>query len=263
MVSLGAVKSQLLHRARIAGKTAGRLALNALMPPICPIADQHIATQGMVGPAGWSALHFVEAPYCRRCGVPFSTEYGEGVECPSCIAEPPAFDTARAAVVYDDASHDLVIGFKHADRTELAPMFAKWMIRAGQDLMTRCSILAPIPLHRQRLAARRFNQSSLLATAIGKQAHIKVAYGELQRVRATPPQQKLSAASRRRNMSGAFAVRRGAAATISGAHVILIDDVLTTGATLSSAARALKKAGARRVDALVLARVVKGGIGAI
>lgn len=247
----------------MAGQAAGRLALNALMPPTCPIAGQPIAMKGMVSPAGWSALHFVEAPYCRRCGVPFSAEYGEGVECPSCIAEPPAFDTARAAVVYDDASHDLVVGFKHADRTELAPMFAEWMVRAGRDLMTNASILAPVPLHRRRLASRRFNQSSLLATAIGKKTHTKVVYDDLQRMRATPPQKQLSAVSRRRNVSGAFAVRRDAAATFAGAHVILIDDVLTTGATLSSAARALKKAGAQRVDALVLARVVKGGIGAI
>ncbi len=251
------------RQTRLVGSAAIRQVLNALMPPICPVSNEEISTSGAVGPAGWSALHFVETPYCQRCGIPFAAEYGSEVECAPCIAGPPDFDTARAAVVYDEASHNLIVGFKHSDRTELAPMFGQWMTRAGRDLIKSTSILAPVPLHRRRLASRRYNQSLLLASEIARNTNARLAVGDLTRTRATPSQKDLSADARRRNLAGAFRVRPGALKTIKDAHVILIDDVLTTGATLSSAARTLKRAGAKQVDALVLARVVKGGIGAI
>ena len=177
--------------------------------------------------------------------------------------EPPDFDRSRAAIVYDDASHRLVVGFKHADRTELAPMLAKWMRRAGADLLSKGVTLMPLPLHRTRLLSRRFNQSQLLASSLAEMTGAKLSLRALQRYRATPPQKELSASARRRNVAGAFKVAKEARGSITNAHIILIDDVLTTGATLSSAARSLKRAGAAQVDALVLARVIKGGVGAI
>ena len=263
VVSLSAVKSQLFQKKRFAKNGAESHALNALAPPFCPVTNEEIKTPHAASPTGWAALHFVEEPYCRRCGIPFAAEYGSAVECASCIATPPDFDRARAAVLYDDASHNLIVAFKHSDRTELAPMFAAWMTRAGNDLVNSASILAPAPLHWRRLVARRYNQSLLLAGAIAKTTGARLAVGDLIRIRATPPQKNLSRDARRRNVAGAFGIRKGAREMIKDAHITLIDDVLTTGATLSSAARTLKKAGARRVDALVLARVVKGGIGAI
>ncbi|MBL4619609.1 MAG: hypothetical protein JKX88_05855, partial [Marinicaulis sp.] len=120
------MKSQIFH---IAGREAGRVSrhvLDALMPPQCPVSGERVARPSMLSGAGWAALHFIEEPFCRRCGIPFAAEYGDEVECPSCIASPPAFDRVRAAVVYDDASHKLIVGFKHSDRTELAPVFARW-----------------------------------------------------------------------------------------------------------------------------------------
>lgn len=244
-------------------RAGGRRALDLLMPPLCPVTGEPVAAPALLSPAGWAALHFIEAPFCRRCGVPFGADYGEGVECPSCIAEPPVFGRARAAMVYDDASHKLVVGFKHADRTELAAMFGAWMVRAGTDVLSGAALIVPVPLHRRRLVARRYNQSALLGASAARAAGAVYAPRALRRTRATPPQKDLSADARRRNVAGAFAVPERARARIEGAHVVLVDDVLTTGATLNAAARALKAAGAAAVDALILARVVKGGVGAI
>ncbi|PQA86499.1 amidophosphoribosyltransferase [Marinicaulis flavus] len=241
-----------------------KAALDLAMPPHCPLTREEVGSARALGAAAWSAVHFIDDPACRRCGVPFSAEYGAEVECPSCIAAPPDFDRARAALVYDDASHRLVVGFKHGDRTELAEMFGGWMARAAGEILDGSPILTPAPLHPRRLLARRFNQSALLARAVAVQSGARLSVDGLVRRRATPPQKDFSADARRRNVAGAFALRDDKArALFRGAHVVLIDDVLTTGATLSAAARALKRAGAARVDALVLARVVKGGIGAI
>jgi ComF family protein len=238
--------------------------LDLVMPPHCPVTREEVSAYGALGPSAWAAAHFIEDPYCGRCGVPFAAEYGVEVECPSCIAYPPDFDRARAALVYDDASHKMIVGFKHGDRTELAAMFGAWMARAGAQMVTQSSILAPIPLHPKRLRSRRFNQSLLLARNVAEGLGAKLSIDGLVRRRETPPQKDLSAEARKRNVSGAFGIRSDAArARFQGAHVVLVDDVLTTGATLSAAARALKRAGAAQVDALVLARVVKGGIGAI
>ncbi len=238
---------------------AVRRILDAVAPPLCPLTDERIDAPGGLSAAGWSRLHFLDDPLCERCGAPFAHDHGADAECAACIATPPDFDRARAAVVYDDASHGLIVSFKHADRTDLAPMFAAWLNRAGGGLFTPGAIVAPVPLHRRRLFARRYNQAALLARALAREAGLAFAPDLLTRVRATPSQKELSADARRRNVAGAFAASAPFANEIEGAHVILIDDVLTTGATLSACARAARRAGAARVDALVIARVVRGG----
>lgn len=257
------MKPQLLTYLNEAVSSGSSAILDAVMPPRCPISGNPVGKIGQLSPQAWSALHFIDAPFCPRCGVPFAAEYGDTIECPSCVAAIPAYDHARAALVYDDASHRLVVGFKHSDRTELAPILAKWLARSGKDLITSASQLVPVPLHARRLLARRYNQSAILAQSVATLSGSQFAPGLLRRIRATPPQKNLSAGARKRNMAGAFEVPRKAASTVTNGHIVLIDDVLTTGATLSACAKALKKAGAKRVDALVLARVVKGGIGAI
>ncbi|MCA8888911.1 MAG: ComF family protein [Parvularculaceae bacterium] len=238
---------------------SGRRSIDALIPPLCPLTDERIDAPGGLSAAGWGRLHFLDDPLCARCGAPFAHDYGAEAECAACIANPPDFDRARAAVAYDDASHGLIVSFKHADRTDLAPMFAGWLRRAGAGLFTPDAIVAPVPLHRRRLFARRYNQAAMLAGLLARDAGLAFAPGLLTRVRATPPQKELSADARRRNVAGAFAVGAPFADAVAGAHVILIDDVLTTGATLSACARTLRRAGAARVDALVIARVVRGG----
>ena len=234
-------------------------ALNLLLPPSCPLTGERVAAPGLLSAAGWARVSFIDGPFCARCSAPFAHDEGEGAECAACIADPPAFAAARAAVLYDEASHDLILAFKHGDRTELAPLLAGWLARAGAGLLRPGTILVPTPLHPRRLFARRYNQAGLLAAELGRRAGLAVLHDTLERVRATPSQKDLSADARRRNVQGAFGVPDARRAAVEGAAVVIIDDVMTTGATLSACARALKKAGAARVDALVLARAVKPG----
>jgi len=239
--------------------SAARRGLDAITPPLCPVTSERVFAPGVLAPRAWLKLQFIDDPVCARCGAPFSHEVGEGALCARCLADPPDFDSARAAVVYDDDSHGLIVSYKHADRTDLTPLLAQWLVRAGAGILGPGALLVPAPLHRKRLFSRRYNQAALLAIAAAKLTGARAEPLALARTRPTPPQKNLSPEARRRNVAGAFEVRADKAAQICGAHVILVDDVLTTGATLSACARALKKAGARRVDALVLARVLKGG----
>lgn len=238
----------------------GAYSIDGLIPPRCPATGEIVAQIGDLAPSFWWSLQFIDDPYCEICGVPFTTDYGAGVQCPSCIVERPGFMSCRASVVFNDQSAKLISMFKFGDRTELSRMFGQWMAKAGAETITDQSIILPVPLHWSRLLRRRFNQSALLAQAVGQKTSARVYVDALKRTRATPPQREtISAEARRRNVAGAFVVRDRNRDVIRGAHIVLIDDVLTTGATLSACANAIKRAGAARVDALVLARVVKGG----
>lgn len=230
-------------------------ALDIILPPTCPLSGERVDAPGLLSASAWAAIRFIDDPVCARCGAPFAVDYGEGAECPACVADPPAFGRARAAFVYDDASYRLVVSFKHSDRTELAPLFAPLIVRAAAPLMQSDTVFVATPLHRRRLIARRFNQAALLAGGAARISGRPVLYDALVRVRATAPQKQLSAAARKTNVAGAFAAPAERRASFAGRHVILVDDVLTTGATLSACARTLKRAGARSVDAVVLARV--------
>ena len=172
------------------------------------------------------------------------------------IAAPPAYDRARAAVRYDDIARKLVHSFKYGDRLDLAPMMGQWMARAGRELLKDADALLPVPLHWRRLWARRFNQSAALAKAISGLAGVPVLHGALKRVRSTPQQVGLSKTERADNVQGAFRVPPEEKAQVAGRRLILVDDVLTSGATADTCARALLRAGAAHVDVLVFARVV-------
>ncbi|WP_242390635.1 ComF family protein [Pararhodospirillum photometricum] len=169
------------------------------------------------------------------------------------MAQPPVFDTARAVLLYNEGAASVILGFKYADRTDAAPVLARWMARAGQELLAPGAVLVPVPLHWTRLFGRRYNQSVLLAQALARGTGLGVAPDALRRLRRTPPQQSLTREERHDNVRGAFAVARPA--VIGDRPVVLVDDVLTTGATAAACARALKAAGAPRVDLLTLARV--------
>jgi ComF family protein len=175
---------------------------------------------------------------------------------PGAIAEPPAYQRARAAARYSDVARDLVHLLKYGDRLDLAPPLGRWMARAGVELLVDADALVPVPLHWTRLWRRRFNQSAVLAQSVSAIAAVPVADHILARTRATPPQVGLARSERARNVQGAFAVPKTARADVKGRKLIVIDDVLTSGATVDACARALLRAGAVRVDALVLARVV-------
>jgi ComF family protein len=160
-------------------------------------------------------------------------------------------------LIYDDVSRGLVLGFKHADRTHAAPAYARWMARAGAELLTTADVIAPVPLHWSRLMARRYNQAALLGNALARLAGAPSVPDLLIRRRRTLSQGRLSRSERLRNVAGAFAVNRARLALVRGRRIVLVDDVLTTGATVSACAAVLRRAGAASVEVLALARVVR------
>jgi ComF family protein len=234
---------------------AGGRVVDLILPPRCLGCGATVADVGTLCGACWSAVRFIGGGACDRCGVPFGHEVPGRTVCAACAAAPPAFARARAVMVYDAATRPMLLRFKHADRTDAAPGFAAWMARAGADLVAEADLIAPVPLHRWRLAARRFNQAALLAGRLGRLAGKPVAPDLLTRRRATPSQGRMGRLARARNVAGAFAVRPAWASTLAGRRVLLVDDVLTTGATVGECAKVLRRAGASAVDVLTLARV--------
>jgi ComF family protein len=239
------------------GRRLARAALDALLPPLCLSCQTIVDQPGAVCAACWTRLSFLGAPMCQRCGLPFPYEVGAGAECAACIADPPPWQRARAVFAYDEASRGLVLGFKHADRLHAAPAFGRWLARAGAELAAESDIVAPVPLHWLRLALRRYNQAALLATALAAASGRAVIPDLLRRTRRTPSQGRLGRTERQRNVAGAFRIRERHRPRLDGARVLLVDDVLTTGATARACAKALTDAGAAAVDVLTLARVVR------
>jgi len=201
----------------------------------------------------WSRITFIDDPACMGCGTPF--EYDPGARCAACLAKPRAFDAARAACLYDEVSRDPILKLKHADRLDLAPLFARWLSRAARPLIEECDAIAPVPLHPGRLLSRRYNQAAEIARPLAALTGLKYLPDALLRRRATETQGGKSGSGRRRNVAGAFEVPAGRAGQVAGRRILLIDDVMTTGATAEGCARALKSAGALRVDVAVVARV--------
>ena len=235
---------------------AGRVGLDAVLPPRCLSCGAVVGGEGALCPPCWTRLAFVGPPHCRCCGLPFPYDAGEEMSCAECIRTPPAFDRARAALVYDGASRPLLLGFKHGDDTHAAAPFARWMAGAAGPLLAEAELLVPVPLHRWRLFRRRYNQAALLAHALGRAADRSVSTDTLIRRKRTPSQGGLGRIGRAANVRGAFAVPPDARPRIAGRRVLLVDDVMTTGATVAACARTLRRAGAAHVDVIVLARVV-------
>jgi ComF family protein len=235
----------------------GLAVLDALLPPSCLTCDTPVDRQGTLCAGCWRGLHLISAPFCRRCGVPFLHAGQGGADglCPACRDHPPVFGTARAALRYDEGAKRLLLPFKHADRTELAGPLAGRMARAGAELLGRADLLAPVPLHWRRLVARRYNQAALLARRLAAEAGRPWIPDLLRRTRPTPALGERGAAERAALLDGAFTVRPAAAARIAGRRVLLVDDVMTSGATAEACARALLAAGAAGVDVLAAARV--------
>jgi len=240
-------------------------ALDLLLPPRCLGCGTLVEAQAALCPPCWSATTFLSEPLCRCCGLPFDFDPagqaggGQAADmlCGACLADAPAYTRARAVMRYDEGSRPLLLGFKHADRTEAAATFAGWLARAGRELVEAADIVAPVPLHWRRLFARRYNQSALLTRALARQSGLLEVPDLLLRRRATPSQGKLTRRERQRNVAGAFAVNSKRAGQLSGRRLLLVDDVMTTGATVSACAKVAKAAGALEVDVLVLARALR------
>jgi ComF family protein len=225
-------------------------AIDLILPPQALDGGERPMTSGLTAEA-WRRMQFIEAPICDGCGTPF--EYETGQRCGACFSQPRVFDRARAACFYDDGSRDLILQFKHADRVDLVPMFCAWLRRAAPDLLNDADAILPVPLHRGRLFKRRYNQAAELARPLARSVGAAYLADTLRRARDTGSQAGKSGSGRRRNVQGAFRVAHPA--RIAGRRVLVIDDVMTTGATLEACARALKRAGAAGVDVAVLARV--------
>lgn len=230
--------------------------VDAVYPPACLVCRAAVDAGGALCPACWVAMPFIERPYCERLGAPFAQDLGPGLISPAAHADPPVFARARAVALYDGPARKLVQRLKYNDRLDLAPAMARWMARAGAELTAEAEIVLPVPLHRWRLFTRRFNQAALLASHVAGLCRRPYEPLALARVKRTRPQVGLSREARAANMQGAFAVAPEAAARLAGRRLLLVDDVLTSGATLNAASRALLRAGAARVDVLTFARVV-------
>jgi ComF family protein len=243
-----------IRRAADAMRAVLRTALDFALPPLCPACREPVESQALC-PACWSKLSFIARPYCERLGIPFVYDPGPGILSMEAIADPPAYQRARAAVRFDQISRALVHALKYGDRLDLAPMMGRWISHAGRELLTDADALVPVPLHWRRLWARRFNQSAMLAAAISAESGVPVAAGALKRVKPTAQQVGLSRTERAANVQGAFRVPPEAKGSVHGRRLILVDDVLTSGATVDGCARALLRAGAANVDVLIFARV--------
>lgn len=233
-----------------------RAVADLIWPPVSPLGGAPVADPGLLDAAHWEAVDFLDAPLCQTCGFPFAYDSGESV-CGPCAARPLSLACIRAVFAYNDASRKLVLDFKHGGRTDVLRQFARWMARAGRDAVEAADLILPVPLHRSRLFSRRYNQSALLGLALARQLGIGFDAGILYRTRATPTQGGKSAKGRKRNVAGAFKVRKEARNRMTGLSLVLVDDVMTTGATLDACARALLRAGAAQVNAVALSRVVR------
>src|SRR6202162_3164931 len=239
-----------LTACRGAWSHAARLALDIALPTLCVACREPVDGEGVCAEC-WAKLSFIAKPYCPRLGIPFVYDPRPELLSMEAIAHPPAYGRARAAVRYDDVARTLVHALKYQDRTDLAPAMGRWMARAGRELLADADALIPVPLHWRRGWSRRYNQSGALARVIAQQTGVKLASEALRRVRPTQQQIGLSRSQRATNVQGAFKVAVPRQSEIAGRRVILVDDVLTSGATADACARALLRAKAAAVDVLV------------
>ena len=231
--------------------------LNLLFPPLCMGCRAPVGDAGFCA-ACWGGIVFLDGPLCACCGTPFAADPGMETLCAACHGQKPAFASARAILSYDENSRGAILALKHADRLDLVPGFARWLGRTGRVLLEDCDVIVPVPLHPLRLWRRRYNQAAELGRRLARDWDKSYAPLALIRTRATPSQGAMtSRKARRRNVQRAFAVPEQAKPAIAGRRILLLDDVMTTGATVEACARALLRAGAEKVDVLALARVVR------
>jgi ComF family protein len=231
--------------------------LDVVLPPSCILCSAPVDAPGLLCGACFGELTLIGGPCCRCCGAPFELAWQAAEEglCQRCVDTPPPFERARAALRYDKASRRLVLPFKHGDRIEFAVVLARMMAGAGVDLLREADVLVPVPLHRRRLFFRRYNQAALLARSLGQITGRQVKVDALTRSRPTESLGGKSAAERRDEVARVFSARPRRVTEVEGRRVLLIDDVMTSGATACACAEALLAAGAKSVDVLVAVRV--------
>ena len=235
-----------------------RRVADLFLPPLCLGCGTRLDAHATLCAACWRALDFIEPPLCPISGLPFAYDPGPGALHASVVAEAPPYQAARFALRYNDAAARLVSRLKYGDRGEAVPLFARLMARAGQQIADGVDLVLPVPLHPTRLRQRRFNQSAELARALAPRLGLPVAVDVVERHRATPRQVGLTRTQRKRNVRGAFRLCPGQGEKVRDKTLLLVDDVVTTGATIEACARALAREGAAEIRVLALARVVPG-----
>ncbi|MGE3769861.1 MAG: double zinc ribbon domain-containing protein [Bdellovibrionales bacterium] len=233
--------------------------VDAVLPPLCVNCRADVLQQGALCAACWKQLNFIGDAQCTCCGVPFDILDGAAnLQCDACLSYPPTFSRARAPLVYDDASRSMVMRLKHGDDLYIVSSFVPFLRQAGAEILARADALVPVPLARWRLWRRRYNQAALLSGALGNATGIATWPDALLRTRATPSQGGLDRKQRQKNVKDAFVLNTNYADAVRHKNIILIDDVVTTGATVNECAKVLLDANAARVDVLALARVPLG-----
>ena len=231
---------------------------DAIYPPQCAGCMTLTDAPHGLCPTCWKDTSFITGAICASCGIPVPGTSEDGLRCDDCHANPPDWTQGRAAIMYTGVGRRVLLSFKHGDRLDLARTLAGWMAGAGSTLIETADIVAPVPLHRWRLLSRKFNQAAELA----RQPHISGACEYcpdlVTRIRSTTLQKNMTREERLANMAGAFEVPTRHLNRLKGKSVLLIDDVMTTGATLSTLSRCLSDAGAETVNVLALARVAPG-----
>jgi len=235
-------------------------ALDLVYPPACAGCGVLLGSGAGLCPGCWSKLAFIERPYCEVLGTPFSHDLGPGILSADAIANPPPFERLRSVALYDDLARNLVHSLKYRDRTDLAPMMAGWMLRAGDGAVEGADVIVPVPLHRLRLIWRKFNQAAELSRALAALSGTPVLIDAVRRTKRTRRQIGLSPRARAENVRSAFSVTPEGREALFGRRVVLVDDVYTTGATVAAVTRALKRAGAADVTVLTFARALPGPI---
>jgi len=245
---------------RFGGLAQEALALPArlLFPPVCSGCRRQVSEPGTLCGACWGKLRFLEKPWCAVMGTPFTHDMGEGFLSAEAIANPPPFERARAAVAYGGVARRMVQALKYGDRTDLAPWMARWMLRAGAELLPDTDCIVPVPLHWRRFFTRRFNQSAELARAVAALSGKPFEPAAIRRVKVTRQQVGLGLSERQDNVRAAFRVPPESDILVRGRRILLVDDVYTTGSTVFAVSKALKRSGAATVDVLTFARVLSG-----
>jgi ComF family protein len=235
---------------------------DTIVPPCCLACRTRIGGHHLLCPVCWRGVSFIRPPLCDVLGIPLPFDTGERTVSAAALADPPAYDRARAVAHFSGTMRTLVHQLKYADRHDARTLFGRWLTEAARDLQPRPDVIVPVPLSRLRLLLRHFNQAAILALELSRQTGVPMDPMLLRRTRWTRSQVGMTRNERRRNIAGAFAVPRGGRGRVSGRSVLLVDDVVTTGATASACARALKRAGAARVDVVALALVTNEALAA-
>lgn len=246
-----------MHWTTRSARAGLRSLANFVWPQRSIISGDRHHGEGVITPHEFAQINFLNGTGCRTCAMPMEIDLGDHGQCGACAAKSPKWEQARAAVAYDDISRQAILELKHAGRRDGLSTMCNWMAMAGRDILPETDWLVPVPLHYQRLAARGFNQAAWLTQGVARQTGTLALVDALSRKRNTPSQGGLTANQRRRNVAGAFEVRSSRLSRIKGSTVTLVDDVLTTGSTLAACTKTLYRAGATRVNVLVLARVVR------